>query len=146
MSLGGQPAGLGARDTLRLEMGFCLYGNNIDKSTNPLEAGLQWLTKLNKGNFNGRDALVKAKEQGLSRKLVGFVIDDKAFPRPGYPIHSNGKKVGEVTSGTFAPTLEKGIGMGYIPSSLGTAGTVVQLSIRNKMVPASVVKPPFVSR
>ncbi len=140
------PTGLGARDTLRLEMGFCLYGNDIDQTTHPLEAGLGWITKLDKSSFNGRDVLVQAKKDGLKRKLVGFVVEEKAFPRHGYPIAAAGREIGTVTSGTFSPTLEKGIGMGYVPVELSKIGTSLQIMIRNKPVPATVVALPFVKK
>jgi len=140
------PAGLGARDTLRLEMGFCLYGNDIDKTTNPLEAGLQWLTKLGKKEFCGKETLLRVKEKGLSRKLVGFTFKDRAFPRHGYTISCNGSESGVVTSGTFSPTLEKGIGMGYVPPEFAQPGSVIHVSIRNKQIPATVVKLPFIKK
>ena len=140
------PVGLGARDTLRLEMGYCLYGHDIDKTTNPLEAGLGWITRLDKGPFNGRDALLRVKQQGLSRRLVGFELDDRAFPRQGYPIHAGGTTVGTVTSGTYSPTLGKGIGMGYVAASHVRPGTAVRIAIRAKDVPATVVPLPFVKR
>jgi aminomethyltransferase len=140
------PTGLGARDTLRLEMGFCLYGNDIDQTTHPLEAGLGWITKLDKGAFNGRDVLVNAKRDGLKRRLVGFTLTEKAFPRHGYPISADGREVGVVTSGTYSPTLEKGIGMGYVPVALAKPGTSIQIMIRNKPIPATVVTIPFLER
>ena len=140
------PTGLGARDTLRLEMGFCLYGNDIDQTTHPLEAGLGWITKLNKGSFIGRDVLVSAKKDGLKRKLAGFALDEKAFPRHGYSISAEGREVGTVTSGTFSPTLERGIGMGYVPVALTKPGTKIQIMIRNKPVPATVVTMPFIKK
>lgn len=140
------PVGLGARDTLRLEMGFCLYGNDIDETTNPLEAGLGWITKLDKGEFNGRAALLKAKSEGLKRKLVGFTVAEKAFPRHGYAIHANGRAIGHVTSGTFSPILEKGIGMGYVAVEHAAAGNQVEIIIRGKGVPATVTSLPFVNR
>jgi aminomethyltransferase len=140
------PIGLGARDTLRLEMGYCLYGHDIDNTTHPLEAGLGWLTKLTKEQFIGRDVLVRAKEQGLRRKLVGFALDDKAFPRQGYPIRSNGSTVGTVTSGTFSPVLDKGIGLGYVSIECAKPGTHIHISIRNRDVPATVVSLPFVGK
>ncbi len=140
------PTGLGARDTLRLEMGFCLYGNDIDQTTHPLEAGLGWITKLDKGAFNGRDVLVSAKRDGLKRRLVGFTLTEKAFPRHGYPISADGREVGVVTSGTYSPTLEKGIGMGYVPVALAKPGTSIQIMIRNKPIPATVVTIPFLER
>ena len=142
-----KPIGLGARDTLRLEMGFCLYGNDIDQTTNPLEAGLGWITKLDKGNFIGRDTLIKAKQEGLKRKLVGFQIEgEKAFPRHYYELRSQGKTIGSVTSGTVSPTLEKGIGMGYVASGSSSPGTSIQVMIRQKEVPARVVKLPFITK
>lgn len=140
------PIGLGARDTLRLEMGFCLYGNDIDQTTHPLEAGLGWITKLDKGDFNGRTALVKAKAAGVKRKLVGFAVNDKAFPRHGYAIHSNGAKIGDVTSGTFSPILDKGIGMGYVPISFAKAGTSLNVLIRNREVASTVTPLPFIKK
>lgn len=141
-----QPIGLGARDTLRLEMGYCLYGNDIDETTNPLEAGLGWITKLEKGEFIGRSALVNAKKAGLRRKLVGLSVQEKSFPRHGYDIRSNGSKVGYVTSGTFSPSLEKGIGMGYVDVQHAVPGSALNVVIRSREVAASVVKVPFLQR
>lgn len=142
-----KPIGLGARDTLRLEMGFCLYGNDIDQTTNPLEAGLGWITKLDKGEFVGRDALLKVKQSGLKRKLVGFTIDEeKAFPRHGYEIRSDGAMLGHVTSGTMSPVLEKGIGMGYVDVGASQPGMPLTIMIRNKGVPGQVVKVPFIRK
>lgn len=142
-----KPIGLGARDTLRLEMGFCLYGNDIDKSTNPLEAGLGWITKLEKGEFVGRSALLEAKRRGLTRKLVGFVIDDeRAFPRHGYEIRRDGTIAGEVTSGTISPVLDRGIGMGYVDSASAVPSTPLNILVRSKEVKAHVVKIPFISK
>lgn len=140
------PIGLGARDTLRLEAGFCLYGNDIDQSTNPLEAGLGWITKLDKGPFNGRDALVKIKQDGLKRKLIAFTVHDKAFPRHGYPIHVGGAPTGTVTSGTFSPILEKGIGMGYVGIAYAKPSTDIDIMIRDRAVTATVISLPFVKR
>jgi aminomethyltransferase len=144
--LGIGPVGLGARDTLRLEMGYCLYGNDIDRSTNPLEAGLGWITKLDKGDFLGRAALQAAKQRGIARKLVGFSMDDRAFPRHGYEIRSGGVRVGTVTSGTFSPVLERGIGMGYVEAALTAAGTPLEIMVRDRAVPATVVTLPFVRK
>jgi aminomethyltransferase len=138
------PVGLGARDTLRLEMGYCLYGHDIDATTNPLEAGLGWITKLDKPSFIGKDAISAVKKQGLRRRLVGMTLDDKAFPRQGYPVHHNGQAVGAVTSGTFSPTLGRGIGMGYVPLSCAAPGTELEIAIRGKQVPATVATLPFV--
>ena len=140
------PIGLGARDTLRLEMGMCLYGNDIDHTTNPLEAGLGWITKIDKGSFNGQEAIRKVKQEGVTRKLVAFTVNDKAFPRHGYPIQAGGVEVGAVTSGTFSPTLERGIGMGYVPVAYATPGSAISVMIRNRPVPATVVSLPFVKR
>ena len=145
------PAGLGARDTLRLEMGYCLYGNDIDQTTNPLEAGLGWITKLDKGDFIGRAALMKVKEAGLKRKLAGFSVvgvDEGriAVPRHGSEIVKNGKMIGRVTSGTFSPSLEKGIGLGYVPVENAQPGGTVGVRIRNRDVDAEVVALPFLKR
>jgi aminomethyltransferase len=140
------PIGLGARDTLRLEMGYCLYGHDIDQTTNPLEAGLGWITKLEKGDFLGRDAILKVKKEGLKRHLVGFILNDKAFPRQGYEIQSGGKPVGKVTSGTFSPSLEQGIGMGYIQDGYHAVGSAVDVIIRSKPVSAVIVKLPFIKK
>ncbi|QQS36289.1 MAG: glycine cleavage system aminomethyltransferase GcvT [Ignavibacteriales bacterium] len=139
-----QPVGLAARDSLRLEMGFCLYGNDIDQTTHPLEAGLSWITKLNKKEFIGRDALLKYKAEGLKRKLVPMIVDDKAFPRHGYEITYSGKKVGNVTSGTLSPVLEKSIALGYVEASNSNLGGQINIVIRGKDVPAKIVKLPFI--
>jgi aminomethyltransferase len=141
-----QAVGLGARDTLRLEMGYCLYGNDIDQSTNPLEAGLGWITKMDKGDFIGKSALVQTKNAGLKRKLVGFTVEEKSFPRHGYDIRLNGSKIGHVTSGTFSPSLEKGIGMGYVNVQHSTVGSTVNVLVRSKDVQACIVKVPFLRR
>lgn len=143
-----QPAGLGARDTLRLEMGFALYGNDITKDTNPLEAGLGWLTKLQKNSFIGKDALLKIKERGLNRKLIGFKMQDKrAIPRSHYKIFdADDQEIGEVTSGTLSITLGEGIGMGYVMSSHKDDGNEIFIQIRNKKAKAIVTKPPFVKK
>jgi len=138
-----EPIGLGARDSLRLEMKYALYGNDIDKTTNPLDAGLGWVVKLDKGDFVGRDALLKVKEAGPKRKNVAFELKEKGFPRQHYPIVIDGKKVGEVTSGTFSPMLEKGIGAGYVPTEYSKIGTEIGIDIRGKVIPAEIVKPPF---
>jgi aminomethyltransferase len=140
------PIGLGARDTLRLEMGFCLYGNDIDQTTNPLEAGLGWITKLEKGEFTGRNEILKVRTAGLKRRLVGFTMDGKAFPRHGYLLRSEGRSVGSVTSGTFSPTLEQGIGMGYVDVNLAHVGRSVSVVIRDKEIPSTIVALPFVKK
>jgi aminomethyltransferase len=137
------PIGLGARDTLRLEMGFCLYGHDIDRTTHPLEAELGWITKPEKEDFIGRDAILKAKNDGLKRHLIGFTIEEKAVPRQGYEIQCNGKPVGNVTSGTFSPTLERGIGMGYVQDGFHAVGSALQINIRSTPVRAVIAKPPF---
>jgi aminomethyltransferase len=142
-----KPVGLGARDTLRLEMGMCLYGNDIDQTTNPLEAGLAWITKLNKDDFNSKEKLLKVKTDGLTRKLVGFkVTDKKVFPRHGYEIHSDGKKIGIVTSGTVSPVLEIGIGMGYVEIGKAEVGNVIDIIVRDKKAEATIVKLPFINK
>jgi len=139
-----EPAGLGARDTLRLEMGYCLYGNDIDETTNLLEAGLGWITKLDKGDFIGKEALLKIKKEGLKRKRVGFEPDEiKAIPRHGYRIFDGDKEIGIVTSGTFSPSLKRGIGMGYVPTQYAKAGNSIAVDIRGKKVSAKIVKLPF---
>ena len=137
------PAGLGARDSLRLEMGMALYGNDLDDTTTPLEASLSWLVKMKKGNFVGRDALAKQKEQGLQRKLVGFTTSERAFPRHGYPVFVNGKPSGEVRSGTMSPTLGIPIGTAYVPPESAAEGSALEIEIRGKRVPATVQKMPF---
>lgn len=140
------PTGLGARDTLRLEMGFCLYGHDIDQTTNPIEAGLGWITKVEKGEFLGRAPIVRSKADGTSRRLVGFVLENKAFPRQGYAIHVAGNRVGTVTSGTYSPTLEKGIGLGYVDSGSARPGTSLSVLIREKEYPARIVPLPFIKK
>lgn len=141
-----KPVGLAARDSLRLEMGYCLYGNDIDQTTNPLEAGLGWITKLSKQNFIGKDALLKIKEKGFTRKLVAITSDEKVFPRHGYKISHNKKEIGVVTSGTLSPILEKPIAMGYVESEYSEIGSEVNFLVREKEIPATVVKLPFVKR
>jgi len=140
------PVGLGARDTLRLEMGYCLYGHDIDQTTNPIEANLGWITKTEKGEFVGRAPIMNAKVKGVARKLVGFALNDRAFPRQGYPINAGGAHTGKVTSGTFSPVLDRGIGMGYVAPPQSEPGTPLTVSIRNREVPAEVVRLPFVTR
>lgn len=140
------PIGLGARDTLRLEMGFCLYGNDIDATTNPLEAGLGWITKLAKGEFVGKTALVEAKAAGLKRKLVGLTFPEKVIPRHGYVIEHDGAAVGVVTSGTFSPTLGAGIALGYVDTAHAAVGTALQVDIRGKKTAAIVAAIPFLKR
>ncbi|MFC2133507.1 glycine cleavage system aminomethyltransferase GcvT [Bacteroidota bacterium] len=141
-----QPTGLGARDSLRLEMGYCLYGNDIDKTTNPLEAGLGWITKLKKGEFIAGDVLAKVKEDGLKRKLVAMVSDEKCFPRQGYELTVNGKKVGYITSGTVSPILGKAIALGYVDIEFAKVDGRVNFLIRGKELPATIIKLPFVKK
>jgi len=138
-----EPIGLGARDSLRLEMKYMLYGNDIDQTTNPLEAGLGWIVKPDRGDFIGREPILKARQNGLSRRLVSFEMLDQAFPRQHYPIHKNGGKIGEVTSGVFSPSLERGIGLGYVPTQHSEIGSTFEIQIRDRPYPAQVVKPPF---
>ncbi len=141
-----EPVGLGARDTLRLEMGYCLYGNDIDKTTNTIEAGLGWITKLKKENFIGIDEIKKVKEEGPNRKLVAMVADDKAFPRQGYEITVNGEIVGKITSGTMSPILDKPIALGYVKSEYAEVSNTVNWVIRNKSIPATIIQLPFVKK
>ncbi len=136
--------GLGARDTLRLEMGYCLYGNDINDRTSPLEAGLGWITKLKKDDFVNKDYLVKQKEEGLSKKLVGFEVAGKRPPRQGYAIvNAEGIKIGEVTSGTKCPSVEQPIGMGYVEEEYCKKDTQIFIEVRNKKLEAKVVRFPF---
>ncbi len=142
-SHGIKPSGLACRDTLRTEMGFCLYGNDIDDNTSPIEAGLGWITKFTK-DFINSDALKAQKENGVGRKLVGFEMLERGIPRKDYPIvNAQGEAVGIVTSGTMAPSLSKGIGMGYVQTDLAAPGTEIFVEIRNKQIKAEVVKMPF---
>lgn len=142
-----KPCGLGARDTLRLEMKFPLYGNDISDKTNPLEAGLGWVVKLKKENFLGKTALVSVKEKGLQRKLVGLKPLDRGIPRHGYPVLSpDGKRIGEVTSGTQAPSLNEAIAIAYVPTAFSEIGSEVGIEIRGKAIGAQVVETPFYKR
>jgi aminomethyltransferase len=137
------PVGLGARDSLRLEMGYILYGNDLDERRTPLEAGLGWVVKLDKGDFVGRDALAKRKQEGMQERLVGFVLKERGFPRPHYEVRIDGVPSGEVTSGTVSPRLNQGIGMAYVPADSAKPGTHIDVVVRDKTVPAEVVRPPF---
>lgn len=139
-----QPIGLAARDSLRLEMGFCLYGNDIDQTTNPLEAGLGWITKLKKQSFIAKDVLLKVKSEGLKRKLVPIITEEKAFPRKGYDLTAGGGKIGMLTSGTVSPILDKAIAMGFVETKFSDEGTVLNILIRGREIPAKVTKLPFV--
>ncbi len=139
-----KPVGLGARDTLRLEMGYCLYGNDINDETSPIEAGLGWITKTKKGEFNSVDIFRKQRAEGITKKLVGFTVDDRRVPRHGYPIEdAEGNVIGEVTSGTSSPSLEIPIGMGYVPKAFSTIDTEFFVVAGKKRLAAKVVKAPF---
>ncbi|GHC63700.1 glycine cleavage system aminomethyltransferase GcvT [Ulvibacter litoralis] len=138
-----KPIGLAARDTLRLEMGYCLYGNDINDTTSPFEAGLGWITKFTK-DFVNAENLKKEKEHGPERRLIAFELDERGIPRQGYDIvDGNGKTIGVVTSGTMSPSLGKGIGLGYVPTIFRDPGTQIHIQIRKNAVPATVVKLPF---
>lgn len=140
-----QPIGLGARDTLRLEKAFCLYGNDIDDTTSPLEAGLGWITKLDKGAFTDSGLLAQQKAEGVTRKLVGFEMIDRGIARHDYTISdADGNVIGKVTSGTQSPTLQKAIGMGYVKTEFAKPGTEIFVNVRDKALKALVVKTPFV--
>ncbi|WJJ95380.1 glycine cleavage system aminomethyltransferase GcvT [Algibacter luteus] len=138
-----KPIGLAARDTLRLEMGYCLYGNDIDDTTSPIEAGLGWITKFTK-DFTNSEALKAEKERGPERKLIAFELDERGIPRHGYDIvDGNGNKIGVVTSGTMSPSLGKGIGLGYVPPVFADVNSKINIQIRKNAIPATVVKLPF---
>jgi glycine cleavage system T protein (aminomethyltransferase) len=144
---GAMPCGLGARDSLRLEVAYRLYGNDMDEEHTPLEAGLGWIVKLDKkGGFVGSEALIRQKQQGLSRKLVGFKLTGKGIARHGYPALKEGQRVGEVTSGTMSPVLKEPIGLAYVPAALSKEGSTFEVEIRGKPVAAQVVKTPFVEK
>ena len=142
-----KPCGLGCRDTLRLEMGFCLYGNDIDDTTSPLEAGLGWITKLDKGSFNSSEIFLQQKAQKVAKKLVGFIMEDRRVPRKGYPIFDESdSEIGVVTSGTLSPSLDTPIGMGYVQSKYAKKGTSIWIGIGEKRMKANVVNPPFINQ
>lgn len=142
-NFGIKPIGLAARDTLRLEMGYCLYGNDIDDTTSPLEAGLGWITKFTK-DFVNSEALAAQKEAGISRKLIAFELQERGIPRQGYAIvDADGNELGKVTSGTMSPSLSKGIGLGYVPKELSQVDTEIFIQIRKSQVKATIVKLPF---
>ena len=140
------PAGLGARDTLRLEAAMALYGHEIDRTTTPWEAALDWTVRLDKGDFVGRTALVAAKERGLERRLVGFEVEGRGIARQGHAVLEAGREAGRVTSGTFSPTFERALGLAYVEKSLAAPGTAVQIDVRGKPVAARVVPTPFYKR
>lgn len=138
-----KPIGLAARDTLRLEMGYCLYGNDIDDTTSPIEAGLAWITKFTK-SFTNSKALKDEKLRGPKRKLIAFELEERGIPRHGYDIvDNNGNKIGVVTSGTMSPSLSKGIGLGYVPTAFANVNSKIHIQVRKKAIPATVVKLPF---
>jgi aminomethyltransferase len=141
--LGLLPAGLGARDSLRLEVGFALYGNELDEEHTPLAGRLGWLVKLDKGEFSGRDALVRQKEEGVPDRLVGIRLTESGFPRPGYAIVHDGSEVGTVTSGTVSPSLGYGVALGYVPAELISPDTEVGVRIRDRVIPGLVARLPF---
>jgi aminomethyltransferase len=145
-SSGMLPCGLGARNTLRMEAGMCLYGHEIDATTTPWEAGLAWICKPAKGNFLGRDVLLQQKEHGLERKLAGFEMLDRWIARDGYPVSAAGREVGRVTSGGPAPQLKKNIGMAYVPPALGAPGTAFEIMVRSQSATARAVALPFYKR
>jgi aminomethyltransferase len=138
------PSGLGARDTLRTEAGFALYGHDIDRTTNPYEARLGWVVNLRKADFVGRDALAQIKTAGPSRKLVGLKVEPGGVPRPGFPILADGQPVGSVTSGTFSPSLRQNIAIGYVPVALSDVGQHLSVEMRGKPAGAEIVALPFV--
>jgi aminomethyltransferase len=137
------PVGLGARDTLRLEVGYMLYGNDMDRTIDPISAGIGWAVAMGKGDFIGREPIAAVKEAGPSKRLVGLTVPE-GIPRHGFPVLHGSEEVGTVTSGTFSPTLGYGIAMAYVPSALSVEGTKLEVAIRRKVVPAVVTKPPFV--
>lgn len=143
---GMKPAGLGARDLLRLEVGYLLYGNDMDEGTSPLEANAAWVIAWNKGPFQGDQALLKQKEQGLTRKLTGFEMTDRGIPRHDMTILNGGSPVGKVTSGNFSPVLQRGIGLGYLDPAFSQEGTVIEIDVRGKRLAAQVADPPFYKR
>jgi aminomethyltransferase len=140
------PCGLGARDTLRFEASMALYGNDIDDTTTPFEADLEWIVKLDKGPFLGREALMRQVADGVRRRLVGFEMVGRGIPRHGHPIVIDGKQVGKVTSGTMAPTIGKALGLGYVPVDHAGVGAPIEVDIRGQLVPAQVVQKPFYRR
>jgi aminomethyltransferase len=145
-SVGIRVAGLGARDSLRLEMGYALYGHELDDAHTPLEAGLGWITKLDKDAFVGRDALLAQKADGVPMRLVGLTVTERGFPRAGYDVLSDGDVVGSVTSGTMSPSLGIGIAMGYVPHELSTKGTELEIDARGKRIGAVVSPTPFYTK
>jgi aminomethyltransferase len=146
LEAGASPAGLGARDTLRLEAAMALYGHEIDESTTPFEAGLAWVVKMNKGDFLGREALAAQQAEGLKRKLVGFEVEGRGIARQGHEVKADGGSIGMVTSGTWSPSFEKAIGMAYVPVDLAAPGTPLEIDVRGRGLAAKVVEVPFYRR
>ena len=140
---GVRPIGLGARDTLRLEMRYALYGNDIDQTTSPLEAGLGWVVKPAKGDFIGRAAIERMRADGPKRRLAGLEMADRSIARHGYPVVKDGQTVGVVTSGSYGPSVDRSIALGYVPAGLAAVGTELGVEIRGQARPARVVKTPF---
>jgi aminomethyltransferase len=145
-SHGLRPAGLGARDTLRLEAGMALYGHELDERTTPWEAGLDWVVKLDKGDFVGRDALVRQRAEGVARRLVGFDVTGRGIARQGHPVVQGGRRVGEVSSGTWSPTFERALGMAFVEGALSAPGTEFEIAVRERPVAARVAPIPFYRR
>lgn len=143
---GVKPCGLGARDSLRLEAGMMLYGQDMDTSTNPFEAGLGWLVDIDHGEFIGKSTLLEIKRQGVRRKLIGFKMEGRKIARSGYRIFKSGQEVGRVTSGGYAPTLGASIGLGYVPIAMATIGNDIEILIRNKLAVAHIVNKRFYKR
>ena len=142
---GAQPAGLAARDILRMEMTYCLYGNDINEKTNPLEAGLSWITALNKREFTGFEKILQEKSEGSKRRLVSLTMEERGIPRPGYEVYAEGKNVGFVTSGTQSPLLNTGIGLAYVDTPFNKIDQQLSIQIRDKDVGAVIIKPPFIN-
>jgi len=140
------PAGLGARDTLRLEAGMALYGHEIDRTVTPWEAGLDWIVKLDAGDFVGRDALVAAKEAGVTRRVVGFEVEGRGIARQGHRVLADGRDVGGVTSGTFSPTFEKALGLALVEAAVAEVGTAIEIDVRGRAIPARIAASPFYKR
>lgn len=145
-ALGIKPCGLGARDTLRMEVGYPLYGHELTEERTPLEAGMEWVVKWDKGDFIGRQALERQKKEGLKEKLLAYVLSERGVPRPGSPIYKEGTRGGDTVSGTFSPSLQKGIGLAYAPISWNNVGSSIEVEIHNKRVPAQVVALPFLKK
>ncbi len=140
------PVGLGARDTLRLEKKYALYGHELSPEITPLEGGLGWITKLDKPSFIGREALVRMKAAGVPRRLVGFSMTEPGIPRADYPVYAGSERIGVVTSGTMSPSLRVGIGLALVEAAHGAVGTPLKIGIRSRLVGAEVVKTPFVKK